>query len=163
VGFLRITPEEIKSHQFKNSFRGYDTLEVRDFLEFIATEMVQLIEEYDKLKNKMQKKDELLVQFQKEEEYLKKAMLSAQQVSEEIQEKAKKEAKNIVQQAEKEKETLFSEARKELEKISMELDSIYKSKDGFIKRLQTTLVEGEKLLKLWKQEDQRSESNGIKR
>ena len=159
---MRITPEEIKSHQFKNSFRGYDTLEVRDFLEFVANEMVLLIEEYDRLKNKVQKKDELLVQFQKEEEYLKKAMLSAQQMSEEIQEKAKKEAKNIIAQAEKEKETMFTEARKELEKISLELDLIYKTKDAFIKKLQTTISEGDKLLKSWKQENSRTESNGNK-
>ena len=159
---MRITPEEVKSHQFKNSFRGYDTLEVRDFLEFIANEMVQLIEEYDRLKNKVQKKDELLMKYQKEEEYLKKAMLSAQQISGEIQEKANKDAKNIIAQAEKEKEMFFADSKKEMEKISQELDMIHKTKEGFIKKLQATISEGEKLLKSWKQEIPRSETNGNK-
>ncbi|OGL45352.1 MAG: hypothetical protein A2161_12960 [Candidatus Schekmanbacteria bacterium RBG_13_48_7] len=156
---MKITPEEIKSQKFKTSFRGFDTLEVRDFLDFIANEMTSLIEEYDRLKNRVQKKDELLQRYQKEEESLKKAMLTAQQIADEIREKAQIEAKKIVDNAEKEKELIADQTKKDMEILNQQIAYIIKTKESFIKKLQNAVNEGEKLLKSWNFKSDETEKN----
>jgi cell division initiation protein len=39
---MKLTPLEIKQHQFDKSLRGYDVGEVQSFLALVASEMEQL-------------------------------------------------------------------------------------------------------------------------
>lgn len=146
---MNITPAEIKSKQFKNSFRGFDSLEVRDFLDFVADEMTRLIDEYDRLKNKIQKKDELLAQYQKEQDYLKKTLLSAQQMADDLVAKAQSEADEIREQAQQDKKQIIAEAEAELKKTQEHMNQFNKLKDEFIKKLRKTVQDGERLIDMW--------------
>ena len=106
------------------------------------------------LMNKVLKKDELLLQYQKEEEQLKKAMVSAQQVADEIKIKARAEAEKIIEQAQREKDNSISQAKTELEEITKEIKQLNKVKVSFVKKLSKTVNEGERLLNLWNQNQQ---------
>ena len=86
-------------------------------------------------------------------------MLTAQQIADEIRDKAQIEAKKIVENAEKEKDLIFDRSKMELERLNQQIAYINKTKESFIKKLQNAVNEGEKLLKAWNLELDEKQNN----
>ena len=50
---MKLSPENIKKQEFKNSFRGFDKEEVQAFLEKLADDVDELQKENEELKNRV--------------------------------------------------------------------------------------------------------------
>lgn len=70
---MKVTPLEIRQQQFPLRFRGLDPGEVDKFLEWVASEMEELIRENTRLRDGIAKKDQELRGMQKGEDELKKS------------------------------------------------------------------------------------------
>ena len=62
---MKLSSENIKKQEFKNSFRGFHREEVRAFLEKIAADVDELQNENDSLKKELETINEQLAEFRK--------------------------------------------------------------------------------------------------
>ncbi len=96
---MKISPLDIKKHEFKKSLRGYDSFEVNTFLEMLSGEFTFLLEENQSLKNKIAQLDSSLSEYKKLEQALQTTLLAMQQQTEDAKKNAEKEAQLILQDA----------------------------------------------------------------
>jgi cell division initiation protein len=97
---MKISPMDIQRQEFAHAMRGYDREEVRTYLNIVAEEVAALQRERDSLDQQVQNMHGLLDEHRQRETILKNTLLTAQRVSEEIREVARKQSENVVKEAE---------------------------------------------------------------
>src|SRR5262245_65305203 len=97
---IKISPMDIQRQSFGQRFRGLDGDEVRAYLNLVAEEVAALQMERDRLKQEVQSLQSLLDEHRQRETILKNTLLTAQRVSEEIRDTARKQAESVVKEAE---------------------------------------------------------------
>ena len=97
---MKILPMDIQRQSFGTKFRGFDPEEVRGYLTIVAEEVATIQGERDRLDQEIQSLKAALEEHRQREVILKNTLLTAQRVSEEIKENARKQAENIVKEAE---------------------------------------------------------------
>ena len=88
---MTITPINIKTQEFAKSLRGYDADEVKAFLEKIAVEVEDLMNENDTLKDEIEELNTSLDEYKKIEKDLQTTILNAQDSSAKSTEAVKKQ------------------------------------------------------------------------
>jgi len=107
---MKITPLEIQQQQFRVRLRGFDMAEVDNFLDLAANEFEELLRENNQLKEEERKKTEKIQELERVERELQNALISAQQICEEMKNNARKEGDLIIEEAK-------ANARKVLETV----------------------------------------------
>jgi cell division initiation protein len=108
---MKILPMDIQRQSFRSRLRGFDSEEVRAYLAIVAEEVASLQGERDKLDQEVQNLKGLLDEHRQREVILKNTLLTAQRVSEEIKENARKQAENVVKEAEMQGDRLLELAQ----------------------------------------------------
>lgn len=108
---MKISPMDIQRQTFGRRLRGYDAEEVRAYLNIVAEEVAALQGERDGLDQEVQTLRSLLEEHRQREAILKNTLLTAQRVSEEIKENARKQAQNVVKEAELQADRLLELAQ----------------------------------------------------
>jgi cell division initiation protein len=102
---------DIQRQEFARVVRGYDREEVRTYLNIVAEEVAALQRERDSLDQQVQNMQGLLDEHRQRETILKNTLLTAQRVSEEIREVARKQSENVVKEAEMQADKLLELAQ----------------------------------------------------
>lgn len=97
---MKISPMDIQRQTFGARFRGLDRDEVRTYLNIVAEQVAALQMERDRLEQELQSLRSLLDEHRQRETILKNTLLTAQRVSEEIRDTARKQAESVVKEAE---------------------------------------------------------------
>ena len=122
---FHLTPLDVRRYDFGRALRGYDPQRVEQFREQVATELERLTKQTVELDSKAKGFHEQLRAFRDRDKALNDALVSAQQLREEIRESSQREAELIVREArivgEQQVETARAEVRK-LESHLAELD-----------------------------------------
>ncbi len=121
---MRITPIDIQEQKFKVVFRGYDKTEVDEFLDNVATEMEDLLRENSFIKEELERLNKEVARLKAMEDRLKDTIISAQKMSEDFKETAKREAENIVAEARLRAEKIVFDAEKRVSEFTAELARI---------------------------------------
>jgi cell division initiation protein len=108
---MKISPMDIQRQEFARVLRGYDREEVRTYLNIVAEEVAALQRERDSLDQQVQNMQGLLDEHRQREAILKNTLLTAQRVSEEIREVARKQSENVVKEAEMQADRLLELAQ----------------------------------------------------
>ncbi|HET9314587.1 MAG TPA: DivIVA domain-containing protein [Vicinamibacteria bacterium] len=108
---MKILPMDIQRQSFGQKLRGFDREEVRAYLAIVAEEVAALQGERDRLDQEVQNLKGLLDEHRQREVILKNTLLTAQRVSEEIKENARKQAENVVKEAEMQGDKLIELAQ----------------------------------------------------
>jgi len=108
---MKISPMDIQRQSFGQKMRGYDPAEVRTYLTIVAEEVAAMQGERDSLEQEVQSLKGLLEEHQQRESILKNTLLTAQRVSEEIKENARKHGENTVKEAELQADRLLELAQ----------------------------------------------------
>jgi cell division initiation protein len=108
---MKTLPMDIQRQSFGLRFRGFDPAEVRAYLAIVAEEVAALQGERDRLDQEVQNLKGLLDEHRQREVILKNTLLTAQRVSEEIKENARKQAENVVREAEMQGDKLIELAQ----------------------------------------------------
>ena len=108
---MKISPMDIQRQEFARVLRGYDREEVRTYLNIVAEEVAALQRERDSLDQQVQNMQGLLDEHRQREAILKNTLLTAQRVSEEIREVARKQSENVVKEAEMQADKLLELAQ----------------------------------------------------
>jgi cell division initiation protein len=102
---------DIQRQEFARAWRGYDQEEVRTYLNIVAEEVAALQRERDSLDQQVQNMQGLLDEHRQREAILKNTLLTAQRVSEEIREVARKQSESVVREAEMQADRLLELAQ----------------------------------------------------
>jgi cell division initiation protein len=97
---MKISPMDIQRQTFARKFRGFEPEEVRTYLALVAEEVAALQRDRDSLEQKVQSLQYVVDEARDREAILKNTLLTAQKVSEEIRENARREAESQVKEAE---------------------------------------------------------------
>lgn len=114
---IDLTPLEVrkKKGDFRRAMRGYDTELVDDFLDLVADRLEQLVRENLTLQERVSRQDEQVKDYRDRERALTEALVSAQEMREEVRRQAVQEAelakRTAVQQAEQLRATAEAEVR----------------------------------------------------
>ena len=108
---------DIQRQTFGRAFRGYDEQEVRTYLNIVAEDVAALQIERDNMEQELQSLRALVEEHRQREGILKNTLLTAQRVSEEIKENARKQAENVVKEAEIQADRLLELAQKRAHEV----------------------------------------------
>ncbi len=121
---MKISPMDIQRQIFSRRLRGYDPEEVRTYLNLVAEEVAALQRERDALGQEVQTLRLHVEEHRQRETILKNTLLTAQRVSEEIRETARRQAEAVVRESEVQADRLVQLAQdraREVERGILEL------------------------------------------
>jgi cell division initiation protein len=125
---MTITPQDIQSQQFHVRFRGFDVEEVDAFLERIAEEFLVLIEENKQLASQVEAMKQETDSYRHREKAFQTAIISAQQIAEEMKAKSQRKAEEITAAAKEEARQLQKKAKAEITGLEAEVNRLNQMK-----------------------------------
>lgn len=108
---------ELRSHEFSRSIRGYSPGEVDEFVEFLLAEAAQLVEALQEKDLSLKGIEEEREGMRHREEALSATLVAAQTTAEEWKALARKEADQMIREARFEADKRTTEARSETEEL----------------------------------------------
>lgn len=143
---MKITPLEIQRQQFRVRFRGFDMVEVDNFLESVAAEFEDLLRENNRLKEEDRQKIERIQKLEGAERDLRNALVSAQQICDEMKSQACKEGELIVEEAKGNARRVIEAAQAEALQVETEIARLKLQRSEFEAALRGVLEVHRKLL-----------------
>lgn len=128
---MHLTPLEISQKLFTKRMMGYDLQEVTDFLYLISSQMEELIQERNKLRESLKEKEYQLFEYKERDKILKDTIATAGQMAEKIRVDAEREAKMIIQEAKTKAEFITRDARDSIGRTYEEMTNLKKIKTQF--------------------------------
>lgn len=125
---MRITPLDLRKQIFRKVMRGYDTVEVRTFLDLVAEEFEKLLKESMSLSERVKTLDSQIQDYRRMEQALNDALLSAQKSLAESRENAQKEAELIIRDARLESGRIIQDAKDELQRLEARIVELERMK-----------------------------------
>jgi cell division initiation protein len=117
---MKRTPLDVRHQEFSNTLSGYSKKDVREFLMGVAEDL----EEYERgMRNNQERIAQLEAQvneLRQGEETLKRAVVSAERISNEMKLNAEREASLRIKNAEHQAQTLLQEAENQKEQLLRE-------------------------------------------
>jgi cell division initiation protein len=114
---MKISPMDIQRQTFGSRWRGYDDAEVRTYLNIVAEEVAALQRERDGLDQEVQSLRALIDEHRQRETILKNTLLTAQRLSEEMREAARKQSESVVKEAELQADRLLELAQSRAQEV----------------------------------------------
>ena len=139
---IDLTPLDVKKKKgdFRRAVRGYDTAAVDDFLDTVSARMEELVRENVMAAARLESMTESIGNYRERERAMNEALVSAQQLREEMREQAAREADLVLREARAEGERIVGEARRQATAAAEALRRIQGQRVRFL-RLFRTLVE----------------------
>jgi cell division initiation protein len=136
---MKITPLDIQQQQFRVKFRGFDMIEVDNFLDQVANELEELLQENNRLKEEDRQKTEKIEELKGAERELRNALVSAQQICEEIKNNARKEGELILEEAKGNARKIVEMARNQALQLQAEISQLERQREEFKASLKSTV------------------------
>ena len=136
---MKITPLDIQQQQFRVRFRGFDMVEVDNFLDLAANEFEELLRENNRLKEEDRQKAEKIQQLERAERDLHNALISAQQICEEMKNQARKEGELIIEDAKANARKIWETAQVQAMQVETEIARLKRQRAEFEASLKSIL------------------------
>jgi DivIVA domain-containing protein len=139
---IDLTPLDVKKKKgdFRRAVRGYDAAAVDDFLDTVSARMEELVRENVMAAARLESMTESIGNYRERERAMNEALVSAQQLREEMREQAAREADLVLREARAEAERIVGEARRQASAAAEALRRLQGQRVRFI-RLFRALVE----------------------
>ena len=121
---MRLTPIEIRRHQFKSRLRGFDRDEVEAFLDTVVCDFEEVVRENAQLQRESERLARELDTHRSREKTIQETLTTAQGIVEQIKRTAAKEAESIVVEAELRAEKLLRDTRERRAELSHEVTEL---------------------------------------
>lgn len=139
---IDLTPLDVRKKRgdFRKVVRGYDPAAVDDFLETVAGRMEELVREQNALAARVDSMTDAIAAYRDRERAMNEALVSAQQLREDVREQAAREADLVLREARAEADRIVGEARRQATAAAEALRRLQGQRVRFL-RLFRTLVE----------------------
>ena len=128
---MKITPLDIQQQQFRVKFRGFDMVEVDNFLDLVANEFEELLRENNRVKEEDRKKLERIQELEGAEKEIRNALISAQQICEGIKNNARKEGELIIEEAKGNARKIVETAQAQAIQVEAEITQLKRQRSEF--------------------------------
>jgi DivIVA domain-containing protein len=132
---FHLTPLDVRRYEFGKALRGYDPERVNQFRDQVAEELERLSRLNQDLDAKARGFHEQLRAFRERDKAINEALISAQQLRNEIREQADKEAALVLREARADAERIVDEARSEIRRLQDQLESLERSRRSYLAQL----------------------------
>lgn len=149
---MKITPLDIQQQQFRVRFRGFDMVEVDNFLELLANEFEELIKENNQLREEDRRKLARINELEAEGKELRDLLLSAKKITEEMKNNARREGELIIEEAKGQARQIIGNAQEQALKIEADINNLKKLRSQLEASLKATLDMYLRLLESYKEE-----------
>ncbi len=136
---MRITPLDIQHKVFDTQWRGYNKVQVDQFLEEIAESVEEIAKENLVLKEKLSGKDDELGQLKRAESTLTSTLISTQSFVDQLKRGAQRDADLVVKEAELKAEEILAQSRAELVEMRRTISGLRQQRALVLDRLRSTL------------------------
>ena len=150
---MSLAPIDIKKQEFKKALRGYDPVEVKAYLDFVAEEYEQLLRRNQQLEKQVNSYQTELKHYKDVEKTLKQTLYEVKQTSQLSKETSQKEAELIKREAEIKATKIMEEAKAEVERLRKEVENLKQQKDSFVTRLKYLLSSQLELIEMLQVDD----------
>ncbi|MGQ0504835.1 MAG: DivIVA domain-containing protein [Myxococcaceae bacterium] len=148
---MKITPLDIRQKRFESAFRGFDQREVEAFLELAAGEFEEIVKENIALKEELKRTQSRVELHQQREHTLQETMVTAQRISEDLKDAAKKEAEIIIAGAEHQAEKIVQNAHQKLVQVVEDINELKRQRIQFESQVRGVIDAHHKLLESFRQ------------
>jgi len=121
---MPLAPIDVQKHKFAQKLRGYDPVEVENFLGLVAEELSQRIAEIDRLARDNQMLAERVALAEGRERQLQEALLRGKVVSDEIISTSQREAQLLVKEAEITADKLITQAMERAQEVENRISEL---------------------------------------
>ena len=148
----KLTGIDVQLKDFNKSIRGYDTNEVRSFLEEISRQLEAIDYENKTLKEKLREKEMMVMDYKERENMLKDTIMTAQKVTDGIKTDATREALQIITQAKLKADGILRESRHNIKRVIDEINRLKKQKMEIVSSIGAMLDSQQRMLKQYETE-----------
>lgn len=135
----RLTPQEIREQEFKQSALGYSKDQVNEFLDAVSEELETLSREMNQVHQENKEARLALQTYANVEESLKETLTQAKATAQNTLQTAQSEADSLLRKAQVEKDALLFTAKEDLATMQAEIRDIKAKRDEMITRLKSIL------------------------
>jgi DivIVA domain-containing protein len=132
---FHLTPLDVRRYDFGKAMRGYDPKRVEQFREQVADELERLTRHTVELDSKAKGFHEQLRAFRERDKALNDALVSAQQLREEIRESSEREAALILREARAASEEQAEAVREEVRRLEAHLLELDRTRRAYLAQL----------------------------
>ncbi|HEY0155493.1 MAG TPA: DivIVA domain-containing protein [Longimicrobium sp.] len=120
---IDLTPLDVrkKKGDFRRVMRGYDAESVDNFLEVVASRMEELVRQNSALAGKVDAMSGSMAEYRDRERAMNEALVSAQQLREDMRDQARREADLLLREARSQGERIVSDAKRQ---VSLALEAL---------------------------------------
>ena len=131
-----MTPQEVASHSFaKATLGGYNLAMVDEFLDALTEDYTALYNENAILKNKLKVLSDTVEEYRATEATMRKTLLAAQKMADDLVEDAKKKQADMVTEAEHDVQAKVDELKKQVAAEEFRLQKAQESTAAYVRRL----------------------------
>ena len=131
-----LTPQEVSEHAFaKAGFGGYNMAMVDEFLDQLTEDYTTLYKENAVLKSKMKVLVDKVEEYRSTEEAMRKTLLTAQRMADEIVKEAQESKETMVHQAEEEAKARVQGLLREVEAEQLRLTAAQNATTAYVAKL----------------------------
>ncbi len=154
---MRITPLDVRGHRFAVRMRGYDREEVQSFLNFVSEEFEKAVAEVSVLKEEIGQLKSSLGDLTERERILKETLFTAQKLSEDIKEEAKREGRLVLREADLRGQKMLEQVQRKVTQMEDSIRGLKMERDAFERKLRSLLEQHLKLLEMHHEEEEISD------
>ncbi len=151
---MKITPIDVSGHRFAKRMRGYDPEEVCSFLNLVSAEFEAVVIENNTLKERLAQIEASVADFKERERLLKETLTTAQRLSEDIKEEARKEATLCIKEAELKGTQLIDQAARKVGELQGTIQTLRIERTAFEQRIRSAVEQHIKVLDMHRREDE---------
>lgn len=149
-----ITPLELRKRSFEKRFRGYDVVEVTQFLDSMADDLEELFRSVDELERENARIKEELDRHRQSEATLRDTLVVAQKSAESLRSTTEKEAERIVAEAERQADRLMQQGMERVAETQKKIRELRMERKNFHLKLQGMIDLFQQVLNFDKEEDE---------
>ena len=136
---FHLTALDVRRYDFGNALRGYDRTRVDQFRDQVAEEFERLARSNQELEQKARNFHEQLKSFRDRDKALNDALVSAQQLRDDIRQQAEREASLIVREAGAEAERQLKDLHESIRRAQDELQNLWRARRAYLSQLRQSL------------------------
>jgi cell division initiation protein len=131
---MDMLPNDIRQHRFRRGMRGYDTDEVDQFLEHVATVLEDALAARREAELAKERLEHDIVTFRQQEGALKQAVVTVQNAMSQAREATGQELESIRRKAEADARTIIQKAESERQKLESDLHYLRESRRNYMEQ-----------------------------
>jgi cell division initiation protein len=141
---MRITPLDIRKQEFRKAMRGLDAEEVYAFLSTVGDEYEAVLNDNKALRERLIELDDKVQEYRTMEKTLRDTLLTAERVTVEAKDNARREAHLIIKEAQIEADKSLRDIKSQAMKLRQEVSQLRGQRESYLGRMK---VIAESLLK----------------